>query len=141
MYRVRVSLAGAALDFVSLATAIGFIIDVPHLLSLHFHHAETTGRVVRVIPDSHGLTEIAYSVRGTPYTREMPGYWVTDLNEPGKPLRIYYDPNDPTVASAEPADQILIGQFPAWIAGSLLGSLFGALAAVNIVERFTSRKR
>ncbi|MBI2679840.1 MAG: hypothetical protein HYX25_02395 [Candidatus Solibacter usitatus] len=128
------SFAGAALGFVSLATAIGFIIDAPRLLILYFHHAETTGRIVRVIPNSHGLTEIAYSVDGTPYKRSVPFYWVSDAHTQGESVRIYYDPNDPSVASAAPADQILTGQLPSWIGGSVLGSVFGAIAARNIVR-------
>ena len=67
------------MGFASMATAIGFVIDVPQLLRLHLHHAETTGRVIRVIPNSHGLTEIEYLIQGTPYKREVLGYWVPAL--------------------------------------------------------------
>jgi hypothetical protein len=139
MHRVMASVAGAALGFVSLATAIGFAIDAPHLLSLHLRHAETTGRVVRVIPNRHGLTEIEYSVHGTPYKRDVPSYWVSRPYTQGEPLRIYYDPNDPSVASAAPADEILTGQLPSWIAGAALGSVFGAIAARNIVRYLCQR--
>ena len=130
MYRVMI--AGAALGFISLATAIGLVIDVPRLLILHFHHAETTGRVIRAIPNSHGLTEIAYSVRGTQYNREVPGYWVPQAGS--EPIRVYYNPNEPSIAAAVPADEILSGQLPSWIAGSALGAVFGAFAARNIVR-------
>jgi hypothetical protein len=125
-------LAGAALGFVSLATAIGFAIDAPHLLILHFHHAETTGHVVRVIPNSHGLTEIEYSIGGTLYKRDVPFYWVPYSDARPEPLRVYYNPRDPSIASAVPAGEILAGQLPSWIAGSALGSAFGAVAARNI---------
>jgi hypothetical protein len=123
--------AGAALGFASSATAIGFAIDVPRLLRLHFHSAETTGRIIQLIPNSHGLAEIEYSIQGTSYKREVPGYWVPFPHMQGKPIRVYYDPNDPSVASAVPADEVLTGQLPSWIAGSMLGSLFGAAVALN----------
>jgi hypothetical protein len=132
--KMFVMIAGAALGFISLATAIGFIIDAPHLLMLHFNHAQTTGRIVRVIPNSHGLTEITYSVGGITYTRDVPFYWVAEPNTQRQPLRIYYDPHDPSIASAVPADEILSGQLPFWIAGSLLGAVFGAFATRNIVR-------
>ena len=122
-----------------MGTAVGLIIDAPHLLILRFHNAETTGRIVRVIPNSHGLTEISYSVRGTPYTRDVPFYWVSEHLQ-SEQLRIYYDPNDPTLASAAPADEILKGQIPAWIAFSALGSLWGAIAATGIMEHWGARK-
>jgi hypothetical protein len=132
MYRVMIT--GAALGFISLATAVGLVIDVPHLLILHIHHAETTGRVIRVVPNSHGLTEIAYSVRGTQYDREVPGYWVPYSQAGIEPIRVYYNPNEPSIAAAIPADEILSGQLPSWIAGSALGAVFGAFAARNIVR-------
>ncbi len=134
MHRVLVIFAGAALGFASIATAIGFVIDAPHLLGLHVHHAETTGRVVRVIPNSHGRTEIEYSVRGAPYKRDVPFYWVPIPHSEGEALRVYYDPSDPSVASAVPAAEILTGQLRSWIGGSLLGSIFGAGAALNIIR-------
>jgi hypothetical protein len=130
----RAMIVGVALGFISLATAIGFVIDAPHLMKLHFNHAQTTGRIVRVIPNSHGLTEIAYSVRGIAYTRDVPFYWVAEPNTSAAILRIYYDPNDPTIASAAPVDEILSGQLPSWIAGSALGGAFGAFAARSIVR-------
>ena len=129
-------ITGAALGFISLATAIGLVIDVPHLLILHFHHAETTGRVIRVIPNSHGLTEIAYSVRGTEYDRELPGYWVPLSRAGSEPIPVYYNPNDPSIAAAVPTTEILSGQLPSWIGGSALGALFGTFAARNIVLYF-----
>jgi hypothetical protein len=134
MHRVMILFAGAVLGFASIATAMGFAIDVPHLLRLHRHSAETTGRVIQVIPNSHGLTGIEYSVEGTSYKREVPGYWVPFPHTKGEPIRVYYDPNDPSVASAVPADEVLTGQLPSWIAGSMLGSLIGAAAALNIVR-------
>jgi hypothetical protein len=140
MNRVQASLAGAALGFLFMAAAIGFIIQAPRLMILRLHHASTTGRVVRVIPNSHGLTEIAYSVHGTQYTREVPGYWVSP-QKPGEPLWIYYDPIDPRVAAAAPADQILIGQFPAWIAVSLLGAVAGRAIVLGLASRNRSFPR
>jgi hypothetical protein len=122
------------LGFISLATAIGLVIDAPHLLILYFNHSQTTGRIIRVIPNSHGLTEISYSVGGTEYKRDVPFYWVPDLDTPRKPLRVYYDPRNPSLAAAVPADEILSGQLPSWIAGSALGAVFGAFAARNIVR-------
>jgi len=130
----RTMTGGAALGFICLATAVGFVIDAPHLLKLHFSHAQTTGRIVRVIPNSHGLTEIAYSVGGIPYTRDVPFYWVAEPNDSAATVRIYYDPRDPSIASAAPADEILSGQLPSWIAGSVLGSVFGMFAARRIVR-------
>jgi hypothetical protein len=61
MNRVQASLAGAAPGFLFMATAIGFIIHAPRLMTLR-------------------LTEIAYSVHGTQYTREVPDYWVSPRN-------------------------------------------------------------
>ena len=127
-------ITGAALGFISLATAIGLVIDAPHLLILHFNNSQTTGRIIRVIPNSHGLTEIAYSVGGIEYRRDVPFYWVPDLDAPREPLRVYYDPHDPALAAAVPADEILSGQFPSWIAGSALGAVFGAFAARTIIR-------
>jgi hypothetical protein len=125
-------ITGAALGFIILAAAIGLVIDAPHLLILHFNHAQTTGHIIRVIPNSHGLTEIAYSVGGTAYKRDVPFYWVPDSDARPEPLRVYYSPRDPSIASAVPADEILSGQLPSWIAGSALGAVFGAIAARNI---------
>jgi hypothetical protein len=51
------------------------------------------------------------------------------------PVRVYYDPRDPAVAFTAPAENILAVQLPAWIGGSLLGSLFG-MAAARAVQRF-----
>jgi len=133
-----VMIARAALGFISLATAIGFIIDAPHLLILHFNHGQTTGRIVRIIPNSHGLTEIAYSVGGITYTRDVPFYWVAEPKTQRQPLQIYYDPHGPSIASAAPADEVLSGQLPFWIAGSALGAVFGAFAARNVV-RYSGR--
>ena len=127
-------ITGAALGFISLATAIGFVIDAPHLLILHFNHSQTTGRIIRVLPNSHGLTEIAYSVGGIEYKRDVPFYWVPNLDAPREPFRVYYDPHDPSLAAAVPADEILSGQLPFWIAGSGLDAVFGAFAAGNIVR-------
>jgi hypothetical protein len=123
-----------------MAMAIAFIIDVPHLLSLQFHHAETTGRVFRVIPNSHGLTEIEYSVQGVPYKREVPGYWVPVGDVEGESIRVYYDPNEPSTASAVPADEILRGQVPAWIGGSVLGSVFGAGVARYLSQQIKTKR-
>jgi hypothetical protein len=125
MRRRMIYFTGAALGFASVATAIGSTINAPYLFRLHFRFAETTGRIIRVVPNSHGATEIEYSIQGTSYEREVPGYWVPFPHTPGKPIRVYYDPNNPSVASAVPADEVLIGQLPSWIAGSMLGSLFG----------------
>jgi hypothetical protein len=110
------------------------LIDVPQLLRLHLHHAEATGRVIRVIPNSHGFTEIEYSIQGTPYKREFPGYWVPALRTDGGSIRVYYDPNEPSVASAVPADEVLMGQLPSWIGASVLGSVFGAAIALKITR-------
>lgn len=125
---------GAVLGFISLATVIGLVIDAPHLLILHFNHSETTGHIIRVIPNSHALTEITYSVGGTEYKRDVPFYWVPDLDAPREPLRVYYDPHDPSLAAAVPANEILSGQLPFWVAGSALGAVFGALAARTIAR-------
>jgi hypothetical protein len=127
-------ITGAALGFITLAVAIGLVIDAPHLLILHFNHAETTGRIIRVIPNSHGLTEIVYSVGGASYKRNVPFYWVPDSNARSEPLRVYYSPRDPYIASAVPADEILSGQLLSWIAGSVLGAVSGAIAARSIVR-------
>ena len=107
---------GAVLGFIVVAAAIGLVIDAPHLLILHFNHSETSGHIVRVIPNSHNLTEIAYSVGGTEYKREVPFYWVPSLDAAREPLRVYYDPHDPSIAAAVPASEILSGQLPPWIA-------------------------
>ena len=139
MHRVVVLLTGAALGFVSIATAIGFIIDAPHLLLLQRRHAETNGHVVRVIPNSHGLVQIRYCVGGTSYTRDVPGFGVFGPLAEGGLLRIYYDPKNPSIAFAAPAGEILAGQLPSWIVGSLLGSLFGFGVALNI-SRYTDRR-
>ena len=128
----RVVITGAVLGFITLAVAIGLIIDVPHLLILHFNHAQTTGRIIRIIPNSHGLTEIAYSVGDTTYKRDVPFYWIPDSDAGPEPLRVYYSPRDPSIASAVPADEILSGQLPSWIAGSALGAVFGAFAARSL---------
>jgi hypothetical protein len=131
----RVMITGAVLGFITLAVAWGgLVVDAPHLLILHFNHAQTTGRVIKVFPNSHGLTEIAYSVGGTSYTRDVPFYWVPDSDVRPQPLRVYYSPRDPSIASAVPANEILSGQLPAWIAGSALGAVFGAFAARNVVR-------
>jgi hypothetical protein len=127
-------LKGAIVGFISLATAIGLVIDAPHLLILHFHHAETTGRIIRVIPDRHGLTEIEYSANGTAYNEDVPGFWVPDTDTRSGPLVIYYDPGNPRIAAAVPPGQILSGQFPFWIAGSAIGAVLGSMAARNIVR-------
>lgn len=127
-------LIGAALGFIALATAWGLAIDVPHLLILHFNHEQTTGRVIKVFPNSHGLTEITYTVGGTLYTRDVPGYWVPYSDALPEPLRVYYSPRDPSIAAAVPADEILSGQLPAWVAGSALGAVFGVIGARNIVR-------
>jgi hypothetical protein len=125
---------GAALGFITLSVAIGLVIDAPHLVILHFNHAQTTGRVIKVIPNSHGLAEITYSVGGTSYRRDVPFYWLPSSDVRPDPLWIFYSPRDPSIASAVPASEILWGQLPAWIAGSALGAVFGAFAARNIVR-------
>jgi hypothetical protein len=125
---------GATLGFIALAVAIGLIIDAPHLLILHFNHAQTTGRVIKVIPNSHGLTEITYSVGDASYRRDVPFYWLPDADVRPEPLRIFYSPRDPSIASAVPAIEILRGQLPAWIAGSAFGAVFGAIAARHFVR-------
>jgi len=42
--------SAATLGFLALATAIGLVIDAPHLLVLQHRHAETSGQVVRLYP-------------------------------------------------------------------------------------------
>jgi hypothetical protein len=46
------------LALVAMATAIGLIIDAPHLLLLQRQHEEISGRVIHVLPNSHGAIEI-----------------------------------------------------------------------------------
>jgi hypothetical protein len=67
MHRVLIIFAGAAMGFTSMATAIGFIIDAPHLFLLQRHHAETVGRLAQFISNGHGSVAIEYAVGGTSY--------------------------------------------------------------------------
>ncbi len=108
----RVMVKGAVLGFIVPAMATALMIDVPDLLILHFNHSQIAGRIIRVIPNSHGLIQIAYSVGGTEYERNVPSDWVPRLDTRRKPLRVYYNPHNPSIAAAIPADEILSGQLP-----------------------------
>lgn len=132
--RVLIVLTGAMLGFLLMATAFGLIIDAPHLLLLLRRHSETSGQVLRLYPNSHGLMEIGYSVGGTKYKREVPGFGFYGPRVEGRPIRVYYDPSNPSVAFTAPPGEILAGQLPAWIGASLLGSVFGVSAILNFIR-------
>jgi hypothetical protein len=124
---------GAMLGFAVIGTAIAFVIDAPHLLLLEHQHAETVGRVIRLVPNSHGLVEIGYSVDGRTYVRSVPPFGVADLPlGEGKAVPVYYYPSDPAIAFLAPSGTILKEQLPSWIAGSLLGSCFGVVVVFQV---------
>ena len=70
-------LVSAAVGFVLVAVAVGLGLGAPEPTLLLFRHAETTGRLVRTFPTRHGLTEIAYSVHGTNYRKNVPSYRIS----------------------------------------------------------------
>ena len=96
--KIFVLIAVPTLAFVAMATAIGLVIDAPHLFLLERHHAETVGQVVRLVPESHGAIEIRYSVAGITHFRRTQPY-VNRLLTEGDSVPVYYYPPDPTVAA------------------------------------------
>lgn len=130
--RVFVLITSWFLAFVLGGIIIGLVIDAPNLLMLRRESAETTGRVARLVPNSHGLVEVLYEIAGKAYTGEFqPHIYDQPLNE-GDVVRVYYSPQNPTIAFLAPPSDVLKEQFPAWIAGSLVLSIFGVVAALTL---------
>lgn len=103
--------------------AIGFIIDVPDLLRLQGNYGEVPGSVARLIPESHGLVEVTYIVKGVMYTRSVMPHLEDHAIAEGDSVQVYYSPSTPAVAVIAPPSEILAEQIPSWIAGSLLISI------------------
>jgi hypothetical protein len=121
--RTIILFAASALGFAGVAVGIGFVIDAPHLFLLRRHHAQTTGKVTRLLPNSHGAIEFTYSVDGATYSRITSPYGISRVE--GLAVPVYYYPDDPRIAFTAPAGDILDGQLPSWIAAAWLGALFG----------------
>jgi len=120
-----------------LATIIGFAIDAPHLVLLQREHAETSGRVTRVLPGGHSGVEVAYVVADRAYVRPFFPYLQDGRAAKGDSVRIYYSPQDPAIAFIAPPGEILEGQIPSWIAGSILGSLGITAMALALAARLS----
>ncbi len=119
-----------------MATGVAFAIDAPHLLLLYFQHERTVGRVFRLVPNSHGLVDVGYSVGRTAYRRELFPYGIEAPPKVGETIPVHYYPRDPAVAATAPAGEILAGELPAWIVASLLlGTPLGIAVAI-CAERF-----
>src|SRR5215469_15057068 len=126
------TLVGAAVGFAALEVSIGLVIDAPHLLLLRQRNAETLGRVLRQVPDSHGAVEIEYAIRGKTYRQVLPPYGLALPMAAGQTTLVYSDPQDPRVAFTAPAGDILIEELRAWAAGSLLGAVAGVLVVSSL---------
>ena len=133
-HRFLMLFAGAVLGFCAMGTAVAFTIDVPHLLLVRHRNAQTDGKVIRHIPDSHGMVEIEYSVAGRPYRRPLRPEGVGLSWAVGDTVAVYYYPDDPEIAFTQSAGEILAAELPAWIGGSLLGSVFGIVVAVHMLR-------
>ena len=116
------------ISFCFAAIVIGCVIDAPHLLLLQRECSETNGHVTRVLPEDHGLVEVAYNVAGTSYQRTFLPHLKTQVISEGEPVQVYYSPHDPTIAFVAPPSEILTEQLPSWIIGSVFMS--GAILAM-----------
>jgi hypothetical protein len=114
---------------VSTATMFGFVIDAPHLLLLERQHADTVGRVIRLIPESHGQVEIEYSAAGVTYRQAVTVYGVPTPVVAGQTVLLYYYPQDPVIAFTAPPEEVLADQGPFWVMFSGFGAFCGGLAA------------
>jgi hypothetical protein len=110
------------LSFCLMATAIAFAIDAPQLILLCHEHAETSGEVIRFLPQTHGLVEVRYTVAGTVFRHAFSSHLEVNTIVEGGPVRVYYSPHDPATAVIAPPAEVLSEQLPSWLAGSLLAS-------------------
>ena len=98
--------------------------DVPMLLSLNHHHKQATGKVLRMIPNSHGTIEVSYFVSGMKYQRSFfliaPGQLASD----GTVTTVYYSPEDPETSCIGPPADILEQLLHEWILFALLITIF-----------------
>ncbi len=130
---------GAMVGLVSMAIMFAFIIDAPHLLLLERQHADTMGRVIRLVPDSHGQIEIKYSVGGVTYRQTVPVYGILPPVIAGQPVPVYYYPPDPVVVFTAPPEEVFEEQRPSWVVFSMFGAFCGAIVALNSMRRSRGR--
>ena len=121
--------AALTLLFCTVAIATGFATDLPRLLQLQQAHAEVVGKVVHVLPASHGLVEIIYVVDGVTHTfttaPHLPGGPIIE----GSSVRVYYSPKDPSVVVAAPPSDILTEE----LQSSVVVCLFIALGTAIVL--------
>jgi hypothetical protein len=121
-------------SFCSMATFIGLTGGVSDLMMLRREHAETSGEVIRLHPENHGVVDVKYVVAGTPYQGTFFPYLQDGRIVKGESVRVYYSPHDPTIAFIAPPEEILGEDLPFWLVASLLGS-FAVTAGVLILWR------
>ena len=133
------TLVAAVVGFTALAVFIGLVIDAPHLLLLRQRNAETLGRVLRQVPDSHGAVEIEYAIGGKTYRQVLPPHGLALPITGGQTTPVYYDPKDPRIAFTAPPGEILTEELPAWAVGSLFGAVAGVLVVSSLRRPVRSR--
>lgn len=117
------------LAFCAFATFMVVTDDIPQVFRLRNQHAETLGKVVRFVPQSHGAIEVKYEVDGTPYQSTFGQYVQTHPLKEGASVNVYYAPSDPANAVISPPSEILWQQLTFTYVASMLmsGVLVGAI--------------
>src|SRR5260370_18546807 len=119
------------LCFCLIASIIGFVIGAPVLFLVNYERGETTGEVTRLLPDTHGLVEVKYSVAAVSYRRGFrPSGKENEIAERAY-VHVYYWRRDPSIAFIAPPYEILEEEYPAWVITALAGAtttMLGLLA-------------
>jgi hypothetical protein len=118
--------------FLGMATAMAFVIDAPHWMLLFRSQAEASGKITRLVPNSHGAVEIAYTVMGSAFSRLAPWHGPPANRSQDNDITVYYYPPDPSIAFTASADDILDEELPGWIAMSMGGGLVGLVLGFRV---------
>lgn len=128
-------LIGAFFGGVAMAAIFAASIDAPHLLLLERQQADTVGRVIRLVPESHGQVEIEYRVAGVAHRQILPVYGDVTPVAAGQTLTIFYYPGDPLIAFTAPPGEIFSHKRAEWVLFWWFGALLGGVAAYNFARR------
>ena len=117
-----------------LSTAVmSFVVDSPKVLRLLQGHKDTEGQVLALIPKSHGLAVIEYSVDGETFKGDFEPHIRTRPLAAGDHVIVYYLPTDPKIAISAPPDDVLAEQLPGVCVVSVL--LSSGVVGITLLRR------
>lgn len=140
---LRKILIGFSILFLTSAGVFAFgcsAFGVPSFYRMVKHPAVTDGWIVKKEPDNRSNVKYAFKVGSTTYEGEGGIGDAFDAARPGDPVKVIYDPIDPTWSTLGDPKQRLLGILFPLTLFSIIGGFFLALSLTRLFRLVSGRK-